>query len=389
MIPYGRQSISEADIQAVVGVLRSPFLTQGPAVPAFERTVAEYCRARHAVAVNSATSALHLACLAVGVGPGDEVWTTPVTFVATANCALYCGASVDFVDIDPLTYNLSVSRLAVRLEHADAHGRLPKLVIPVHLAGQSCEMAELHSLSRRYGFRIVEDASHAIGGRYRDEPIGSGRYSDVTVFSFHPVKLITTGEGGMAVTNDERMAERMRRWRSHGTTRDPSLMTGASDGPWYYQQLDLGFNYRMTDIQAALGSSQMERLDPFVAERREIAKRYDAALADLPVVIPRQHPDTLSARHLYIIRLKLDEIDRTHREVFERMRAGGVGVNVHYIPLHLQSFHRRHGAADAQYPEAEQYYREALSLPIYPGLSPADQDFVCKNLRDALGLPEG
>lgn len=386
MIPYGRQDISEADIQAVVDVLRSDFLTQGPAVPAFEQSVAKQCGARHAVAVNSATSALHVACLAVGVGPGDRVWTSPITFVATANCALHCGAEVDFVDIDPRTYNLSVEGLATKLEQAEQERRLPKVVIPVHLCGQPCEMADIHALAKRYGFRIIEDASHAIGGRYRDEPIGNGRYSDIAVFSFHPVKIITTAEGGMALTNDQELAKRMRRLRTHGITRDVADMTRPPDGPWYYQQIDLGFNYRITDLQAALGLSQMQRLEQFVAKRHAVARCYDALLADLPIVTPWQHADGYSGRHLYVIRLKLGEVGRTHRQVFEAMRAAGVGVNLHYIPVYMQPYYARLGSKLGQCPEAERYYAEAMSLPMYSRLTEDEQTFVCETLRECLGV---
>ena len=383
MIPYGRQDISETDIQAVVDVLRSDFLTQGPAVPAFEKAVADYCGAGHAVTVNSATSALHIACLALGVGKGDVVWTSPITFVASANCALYCGADVDFVDIDPRTYNLSTERLAEKLAQAEKSGRLPKVVIPVHLCGQPCDMAGIHALSQRYGFKIIEDASHAIGGKYKGEPIGNCRYSDITVFSFHPVKIITTGEGGMALTNDAQLAKRMQLLRSHGITREVSEMTHAPDGPWYYQQIELGFNYRMTDIQAALGLSQMRRLDEFVAKRHAIAKRYEELLADLPVTTPWQHADSYSGLHLYVIRLKLAEIGKTHREVFEALRAAGIGVNLHYIPVHRQPYYEGLGFKAGYCPEAEQYYAEAISLPMYPNLTEAQQDKVIESLRVA------
>ena len=384
MIPYGRQEISEADIQAVVRVLRSDFLTQGPMVPAFEQAVADFCGARYAVAVNSATSALHTACLALGVHPGDWVWTSPITFVASANCALYCGAQVDFVDINPRTYNLSVERLAEKLASAERAGRLPKVVIPVHLCGQPAEMQGIHALSRRYGFKIIEDASHAIGGRYQGEPIGNGRYSDITVFSFHPVKIITTAEGGMAVTNDEALATRIRRLRSHGITRDVAEMTHESDGPWYYQQIDLGFNYRMTDLQAALGLSQMKRLEEFVAKRHAIAQRYDVLLADLPVVRPWQHPDSYSALHLYVIRLKLNEIRRTHREVFEALRAGGVGVSLHYIPVYRQPYYERLQFKWEPCPNAERYYAEEISLPMYSGLTDGQLDRIVKCLSEGI-----
>jgi UDP-4-amino-4,6-dideoxy-N-acetyl-beta-L-altrosamine transaminase len=386
MIPYGRQDISETDIQAVVDVLRSDYLTQGPIVPAFERSIAEYCGVGHAVAVNSATSALHLACLTLGVGPGDMVWTSPITFVASANCARYCGAKVDFVDIDPRTCNLSSERLAEKLHQAERAGCLPKVVIPVHLAGQPCDLATIHALAQEYGFRIIEDASHAIGGKYQGEPIGNGRYSDITVFSFHPVKIITTGEGGMALTNDAELAHRMTDRRSHGITRDPAEMTRAPDGPWYYQQLELGFNYRLTDLQAALGISQLQRLDEFVARRHVIAARYNEALHDLPLIIPWQHPDGNSSRHLYVIRLKPGEVRKTHREVFEALCAAGIGVNLHYIPVYRQPYYERMGFAPADFPEAERYYAEAISLPMYPGLAEAQQDRVVAALREATSV---
>ncbi|MFA6922269.1 MAG: UDP-4-amino-4,6-dideoxy-N-acetyl-beta-L-altrosamine transaminase [Gallionella sp.] len=381
LIPYGRQDISEEDIQAVVDVLRSDYLTQGPAVPAFEKSLADYCGADHAVAVNSATSALHIACLALGVGKGDIVWTTPITFVASANCALYCGASVDFVDIDPQSYNMSVARLAEKLAHAEKIGNLPKVVIPVHLCGQPCDMVGIHALSRQYGFNVIEDASHAIGGKYRGEPIGNCRYSDITVFSFHPVKIITTAEGGMAMTNNVQLAKSMQLLRSHGITRDVNEMTHAADGPWYYQQIDLGYNYRMTDLQAALGLSQMSRLDEFVARRHVISGRYDRLLADLPVVTPWQHADSYSGLHLYVIRLKLAGIDKTHRQVFEALRAAGIGVNLHYIPVHRQPYYEGLGFNAGYCPEAEQYYSEAISLPMYPGLTEIQQDKVIETLR--------
>ena len=383
MIPYGRQDISEIDIQAVVDVLRSDFLTQGPAVPAFEKSIAQYCGVGHAVAVNSATSALHIACLALGVGKGDVVWTSPITFVASANCALYCSADVDFVDIDPRTYNLSTECLAEKLAQAEETGRLPKVVIPVHLCGQPCDMADIHALSQRYGFKIIEDASHAIGGKYKGEPIGSCRYSDITVFSFHPVKIITTGEGGMVLTNNENLAKRMQLLRSHGITREVSEMTHAPDGPWYYQQIELGFNYRMTDLQAALGLSQMQRLDEFVAKRHIVAKRYDELLADLPLVTPWQNPDSYSGLHLYVIRLKLDEIGKTNCQVFEALRTAGIGVNLHYIPVYRQPYYSDLGFKAGLCPEAEQYYAKAISLPMYPALTDAQQDQVVSALREA------
>lgn len=384
IIPYGRQDISEEDIRSVVDVLRSDRLTQGPTVPRFEQAVANYCGARHTVAVNSATSALHIACLALGLGEGDWLWTSPNTFVASANCGLYCGAKVDFVDIDPRTYNMGVDALRQKLERAESEGKLPKIVIPVHFAGQACEMKDIRGLADHYGFKIIEDASHAIGGRYLDEPVGNCRYSDITVFSFHPVKIITTGEGGMALTNDVRLAERMAILRSHGITRDPANMTHEPDGPWYYQQIELGFNYRMTDIQAALGVSQMARLDEFVSRRHNIAWRYDELLADLPVLAPWQHPDTYSALHLYSIRLMTDRVAISHRKVFESLRAAEIGVNLHYIPVHTQPYYRSMGFRSGDFPEAEQYYAEAISLPIYPMLTEHQQAYVVQTLAKIL-----
>jgi UDP-4-amino-4,6-dideoxy-N-acetyl-beta-L-altrosamine transaminase len=384
IIPYGKQDISEVDIQAVVDVLRSDFLTQGPSVPAFEGAVASYCQVKHAVAVNSATSALHIACLALGVGDGDIVWTSPITFVASANCALYCGAEVDFVDIDPLTYNMSVERLAEKLAQAEKDGSLPKAVIPVHLCGQPCDMAAIYLLGQQYGFKIIEDASHAIGGKYLNEAIGNCHYSDITVFSFHPVKIITTGEGGMALTNDLQIAKCMQLLRSHGITRETVDMTQVPDGPWYYQQIHLGFNYRMTDIQAALGLSQMQRLDEFVAKRHAIANRYEELLANLPLITPLQHADGYSGLHLYVIRLKLNEIQKSHREVFEALREAGIGVNLHYIPVYHQPYYERLGFKVGFCPEAERYYADAISLPMYSGLSNQQQDQVVEALKEAI-----
>lgn len=384
MIPYGRQEITQADIDAVVGVLQSDFLTQGPQVPLFEKTVAEHVGARHALAVNSATSALHIACLALGLGPGDWLWTTPITFVASANCGLYCGAQVGFVDIDPRTYNLCPQALERKLVAAQAAGCLPKVVVAVHLCGQPCDMAAIHALGQRYGFKIIEDASHAIGGKYKGEFIGNGRYSDITVFSFHPVKIITTAEGGMALTNDAELANKMALLRSHGITRDPAQMTHAPDGPWYYQQVDLGFNYRMTELQAALGVSQMARLDDYVARRHALAARYDALLADLPVTRPWQHPDGYSGLHLYVIRLQLDKIGKTHRQVFESLREQCIGVNLHYIPVHTQPYYQKIGFKAGDFPEAERYYAEAISLPMFQTMSKAQQDLVLAALKAAL-----
>lgn len=384
-IPYGRQNISEADIEAVVQVLRSDFLTQGPVVPEFEKVVSRYCGAAYGVAVSSATSALHIACLALDVGPGDLVWTTPITFVASANCARYCGADVDFVDIDPRTYNMSVERLADKLELAKAVGRLPKVVIPVHLAGQSCDMQGIGELAKTYGFRVIEDASHAIGASYRSEKVGNCRYSDITVFSFHPVKIVTTAEGGMAVTNDSALVKKMARLRSHGVTRYAEEMTHAPDGPWYYQQIELGFNYRMTEIQAALGVSQMHRLDAFVSERHTLANRYNQLLSGTHVITPWQHPDSHSAYHLYVVQVPSGGTGAGHAQAFENLRAGGVGVNLHYIPLYRQPYYATMGFKRSDFPESEAYYAHAISLPLFPGLTTQEQDEVVHLLTGSAG----
>ncbi|MFT5716014.1 MAG: UDP-4-amino-4,6-dideoxy-N-acetyl-beta-L-altrosamine transaminase [Oleiphilaceae bacterium] len=410
MIPYGKQSISQQDIDAVVAVLQSDFLTQGPQVPLFEKSLETITGAKHALAVNSATSALHLACLALGVGEGDLVWTTPITFVASANCALYCGATVDFVDIDPQTYNLSPAALAQKLADAKKNqSPLPKVVIPVHLCGQPCEMDKIYALSQEYGFAIIEDASHAIGGRYQDQPIGNCKYSNITVFSFHPVKIVTTAEGGAATTNNARLADKMALLRSHGVTRDPELMTEPSHGDWYYQQIALGYNYRMTDLQAALGVSQLTRLDDFVVRRRQLAARYDALLKDLPLLLPKQNCDAYSARHLYVIRLQLPEVTLpefalseltlsalkvsalkvsdlklSHKAIFNQLRQRGIGVNLHYIPVHTQPYYQALGFAWGDFPEAEHYYQQAISLPLFPDMSIAQQDQVIAALSEVL-----
>jgi len=384
MIPYGRQDISPADVQAVVDVLASDWLTQGPAVEQFEQAVADYCGAAHAVAVSSATSALHMAALAAGLGPGDILWTSPNSFVASANCALYCGAGVGFVDIDPGSYNLSASSLEEKLEAAAQEGKLPKVVVPVHFAGQSCEMEEIARLAKRFGFQVIEDASHAVGGRYRGEPVGNCRHSEMTVFSFHPVKIITTGEGGMVLTNSGELHQRLLRLRSHGITRDPALMAEEAHGPWFYQQIELGYNYRMTDLQAALGLSQLSRLDEFVERRHALARRYQEALGELPLVLPEQRPESYSAFHLYVIRLKSEGIKRSRREVFDRLRERGILVNVHYIPIHRQPFYRELGFKEGDFPRAEAYYREAITLPLYFGLSEEEQDRVIAAVREAI-----
>ncbi len=384
MISYGKQDINQQDIDAVIEVLQSDFLTQGPKVPVFETTIADYCGANYGVAVNSATSALHIACLALGLDQGGRLWTTPITFVASANCALYCGAEVDFVDIDPITYNLSVEALEAKLIVAASVNKLPDVLVAVHLCGQPCDMAGIRRLSLQYGFKVIEDASHAIGGRYQDQPIGNCANSDITIFSFHPVKIVTTAEGGVATTNDKGLADRMTLYRSHGITRDPELMTQEPDGPWYYQQIELGFNYRMTELQAALGVSQMARLDEFVSRRHALASRYDQILESLPVTIPSQHKDSYSGLHLYVIRLQLDKIESSHKQVFESLREQGIGVNLHYIPIHTQPYYQQLGFKVGDFPEAERYYSEALSLPMYSLLTEDQQDKVYTALEQAV-----
>jgi UDP-4-amino-4,6-dideoxy-N-acetyl-beta-L-altrosamine transaminase len=384
MIPYGRQEVTQADVDAVIDVLRSDFLTQGPVVPRFEEAVARSCGAAHAVAVHSGTAALHVACRALGLGPGDELWTSPITFVASANCALYCGARVDFVDVDRATGRISVAALERKLIDGERTGRRPKIVVPVHLGGEPCEMEAIATLAARFGFKVIEDACHAVGGKYRQERIGACRYSDITVFSFHPVKVITTGEGGMAMTNDPALAASMTLLRSHGITRDPQDMTRPSDGSWYYEQIDLGFNYRMTDLQAALGLSQLERLDRYVARRHDLARRYDDLLAGLPVATPVRDPANLSGLHLYTIRLDLARLAVSRRAVVDAMRARGIAVNVHYIPVHTQPYFQKAGFGRGDFPEAERYYAEVITLPMYPTLSETQQTEVVAALRETL-----
>lgn len=384
MIPYGRQSLDQADIDAVVEVLESDWLTQGPTLERFEVAVAERCEAAFAVAVCNATAALHIACLAADLGPGDRLWTTPNTFVASANCGRYCGADVDFVDIDPLTWNLDARALASKLESAELAGLLPKVVVAVAFSGQSCDMRAIAALARRYAFTLIEDASHAVGASYAGRPVGCGEFADMTVFSFHPVKIITTGEGGMVLTNRPELAERLRRLRSHGMTRDPAQMDEPSHGPWYYQQVELGFNYRMTDIQAALGLSQLGKLDGFIARRRALIDRYQAALAELPLTLPGLQAEAQSAWHLYVVRLQTEQIKLSHREVFEALRAAGIGVNLHYIPVHLQPYYRELGFKPGDFPEAERYYAQAISLPVFPAMSDVQQDYVIEQLQRLL-----
>lgn len=384
MISYGRQQITQADIDAVLQVLQGDFLTQGPAVPAFEEAVCRSVKSQHAVAANSATSALHIACLALGIGAGDLVWTSAISFVASANCALYCGASVDFVDIDPSTFNMSAGKLEEKLILAEQNGELPKAVIPVHMCGQSCEMREIKRLAEKYGFAIIEDASHAIGGKYFQSNVGSCKYSDITVFSFHPVKIITTGEGGIATTNCERLAQRMKLFRSHGVTRDDQLMRLPSSEPWYYEQLELGFNYRMTDIQAALGVSQLERLDDVIDCRNKISERYREYMAGLPLDLPKVHDGITSSWHLYVVRIRLDEIKRSREEVVRSLLARGVGVNVHYIPIFSHPYYQELGFSSVDFPEASAYYKRCLTLPLHPGLSREDEQYIAQSLHSVL-----
>jgi UDP-4-amino-4,6-dideoxy-N-acetyl-beta-L-altrosamine transaminase len=384
MIPYGRQNINDDDIQSIVDVLKSDFLTQGPVLPKFEKKICEYTGAKFAIAINSGTSALHLACLSLGLTEGDILWTSPITFVASANCARYCGASVNFIDIDPITWNISIECLREKLEDAEKIGVLPKILVVVHLGGLPCFMEEIFELSIKYNFYIIEDACHAIGGKYQNEVIGSCRYSHITVFSFHPVKTITTGEGGMALTNSSSIAEKIKLLRSHGITRDAKLMTRVPDGPWYYQQIELGYNYRMTDIQAALGVSQLERLDEFVTLRHEIALKYYEMLAGLPIQLPYFDKTLYSGLHLFVIRLNLKEIKKTHLEVFNFLRVNNIGVNIHYIPVHLQPYYQKFGFSYGDFPEAESYYSEAISIPIFPNLSNIEVDNVVSTITNSL-----
>jgi UDP-4-amino-4,6-dideoxy-N-acetyl-beta-L-altrosamine transaminase len=376
--------VSADDIEAVVAVLRSDWLTQGPAVPRFEAALAAYCGTGHAVAANSATSALHVACLALGLGPGDRLWTSPNTFVASANCALYCGAEVDFVDIDPRTYNMSADALAHKLERAETEGRLPKIVVPVHFGGHSCDMKRIGALGERYGFRIIEDAAHSVGGKFLGMAIGSCAFSAIAVFSLHQVKVITTGEGGAALTNDAELADRMVRLRSHGITKDPARMQGEPDGPWYYQEIELGWNYRMTDIQAALGCSQLQRLDEYVRRRTALADRYGRLLANSGLTLPVSEPGCAPAWHLYVVGWNEEASGLTRREAFERLRSDGIGVQVHYIPVHMQPYFRALGFREGQYPNAEAHYARAMTIPLYPGLTEAQQDTVVARLEGML-----
>lgn len=381
MIYYGKQCIDEQDINAAIEVLKSDFLTQGPAIEKFEQAVAEYCEAKYAVAVTNATSALHIACMAAGLGTGDILWTSPITFTASANCGRYCGADVDFVDIDNDTYNMSVTALKEKLEKAEVK---PKVVVPVHLAGQSCDMEEIHKLAEQYGFTVIEDASHAIGADYKDTKVGCCKYSDMVVFSFHPVKIITTGEGGMVLTNNENLYKKLTLYRSHCITRNPELMTKEADGPWYYQQIGLGFNYRMTDVQAALGYSQLTKVDKFVARRRQLAARYNELLKDLPVKLPYQNPETNSSWHLYLVRVDFSKVNKTKKQIFAEMKEKGVCLNLHYIPVHTQPYYQNLGFKNGDFPVSEKYYEEVFTLPIYYSLTDEEQDYIVNALKEVL-----
>lgn len=381
MIYYGKQCIDEQDINAVIEVLKSDFLTQGPAIEKFEQAVAEYCGAKYAVAVTNATSALHIVCKAAGLGAGDVLWTSPITFTASANCGRYCGADVDFVDIDNDTYNMSVTALKEKLEKAEVK---PKVVVPVHLAGQSCEMEKIHKLSEQYGFKVIEDASHAIGADYKDTKVGCCKYSDMVVFSFHPVKIITTGEGGMVLTNNEDLYKKLTLYRSHCITRDSELMTKKADGPWYYQQIGLGFNYRMTDVQAALGYSQLTKVDKFVARRRQLAARYNELLKDLPVKLPYQNPETNSSWHLYLVRVDFSKVNKTKVQIFAEMKEKGVCLNLHYIPVHTQPYYQNLGFKNGDFPVSEKYYEEVFTLPLYYSLTDEQQDYIVNALKEVL-----
>ena len=385
MIPYSHQSISSDDINAVVEVLESDFLTQGLGVPTFEKAVCKYTGGKYGLAVNSATSALHLSCLALGLKKNDWLWTSPITFVASANCGLYCGAKIDFVDIDSNTWNISIEKLESKLKKAERENRLPKILVAIHLCGLSCDMVEINKLSKKYGFNVIEDASHAIGGKFQNKRIGSCSYSDMTVFSFHAIKGITTGEGGMVVTNNKYLADQIELLRNHGITRNKSLMSVEADGQWYYQQIELGYNYRMTDIQAALGSSQLKRLDQFILRRHEIAKLYDEQFVDLPLKFQQTTPEKYSGMHLYVLRLMKGKIKKSRQKVFDELRENDIGVNVHYIPIHLQPFYRKFGFQEGDFAEAESYYKEAISLPIYPDLADEEINSIINTVRKCVG----
>lgn len=384
MLPYGRQDIQKEDIDSVISVLESDYLTQGPIVPKFEEAICEYAGASFGVTANSATSCLHIACMALDLSKGDILWTSPITFVASSNCALYCDATVDFVDIDPVSFNICPIELKNKLEKASLSGELPKILVAVHMAGQSPEMKEIFNLSKEYGFKIIEDASHAIGGSYLNSKIGNCRFSDVTIFSFHPVKIITTLEGGIALTNCKDLASKMSILRTHGVTRDHNMMENHSHGDWYYEQIDLGYNYRMTDLQAALGISQLTRIDSYIEKRHEIASIYNNELSLVPLDIPIQHPDTYSSFHLYIIQLDLSKLNKSHQEIFQLLRKNGLGVNLHYIPVHLHPYYQKLGFKKGDFPKSEFYYKRSISIPIFPRMSHDDINFVISTLKEVI-----
>lgn len=384
MIPYGTQSITEDDISAVVETLRSPYLTQGPKIEQFEDALATYSGAQYASCTNSATSALHIACLALGLTENDWLWTTPNSFVASANCGLYCGANIDFVDIELSHFNICPDKLEQKLIQAEQNNQLPKIVVVVHFAGQPCDMLRISSLARKYNFKVIEDASHAIGSSYNSIKTGSGYYSDITIFSFHPVKIITSAEGGCALTNCPKINQQLKSLRSHGITRDPNLMQSEAEGSWVYEQQELGFNYRMTDLQAALGLSQLARIDNYIAKRHDLACVYDEDLKDLPLSLPARNIESRSALHLYPIQLELNAISLSRKQVFDALRERGIGVNVHYIPIHLQPFYKKMGFSLGDFPNAESYYRQAITIPLHPKMTADQQGYICHSLEEIL-----
>ena len=384
MIPYAKQDISDEDIDSVIEVLKSDFLTQGNKVPLFEDIISERVGAKYALAANSATSCLYLSCLSLGLSKEDILWTSPITYVASANCALYCGAEVDFVDIDPLTWNISVEILEEKLKTARKIKKVPKILVLVHLAGNPCDLQKVFDLSKEYGFSIIEDASHALGSKYSGEHIGSSVYSDISVFSFHPVKNITTGEGGMILTNNQKLSEKIHLYRSHGITRDTKKMINKEEGLWYYEQLLLGFNFRMSDIHAALGISQMNSLDKFISIRNELSQIYTEELKGLPLTIQRVRKEDLSAWHIFVIRLKLSELKLSRLEIYNSLRNKGIGVNVHYIPVHLHPFYKNLGFNKGDFPNSENYYDGAITIPMFTKLKKKEIKYVIQALKESI-----